>query len=585
MKYVIVAVLLAAAAVLYARRLGEAPVYMSPDEVIIAVDAHSLATTGRDVHGTALPLFFKVQMRGEERMGWFMPVIFYAMAAALKVMPLSEVSARLPTVVVGLADIVLIFFVARRMFRSQWLAVVAAAALALTPAHFILSRYALDYLYPVPFVLGWLLCVLAYLEHGKTKTLFAATFILGVGFYSYIAAVLMAPVYLILTGGLLFYARRPLRDYAIAALGFSLPLVPFVVWFIAHPNALGDTVSRYALYDTSHMDALQGLRSFLSYNSLEERASVYWSFLNPSFLFFTGDLQTPFSTRAVGVFLLPLAVLLVAGIASAIRHPTPAHVIGVVGFFSAPVAAVLVPENSEIIRAAAMLPFGVLLATRGLDALWKWPFLSRARLLVMPAGLAVLLGGVVYSVRSLVVHGHVTASTGPLILVGVALCIVAFASDAISVMKIIAVLLLLSMPIQFSQFSRDYFGDYRRRSSNWLDGNIRGALVDLMERERSTHAPLIYFAQLRSTRGEADTRNRWMDTYWTFYLTKHDRTELLTRSRRFDAARVESVPVRSLVLANVGDPVVDGLVKSGQFTRVNTIADEDGTRFFTILQR
>ena len=115
--------LLAVAAVLYARHLGDAPVYMSPDEVIIAVDAHSLATTGRDVHGVALPLYFKIQMRGDERQGWFMPVIFYAMAAVLKVLPLSQVSARLPSVIVGLTDIVLIFFIARRLFRCDWLAI------------------------------------------------------------------------------------------------------------------------------------------------------------------------------------------------------------------------------------------------------------------------------------------------------------------------------------------------------------------------------------------------------------------------------------------------------------------------------
>ena len=33
----------------------------------------------------------------------------------------------------------------------------AALLLALTPAHFIHSRFALDYLYPVPFTLAWLL--------------------------------------------------------------------------------------------------------------------------------------------------------------------------------------------------------------------------------------------------------------------------------------------------------------------------------------------------------------------------------------------------------------------------------------------
>ena len=584
-KRVVLGVLLLAAAILYARRLGDAPVYLSPDEAIIAVDAHSLATTGRDVHGTRLPLFFKIQMRGEERMGWFMPVIFYAMAAVLKILPLSEVSARLPSVLVGLTNIVLIFFVARRMFKREALALVAAGMLMLTPAHFMLSRYALDYLYPVPFLLGWLLCMLSYLEHGRTRTLFAATFILGVGFYSYIAAVLMAPVYLLFTAGLLFHARRPGRDYIVAAAGFAVPLTLFVPWYLAHPTAFADTASRYELYDASTMDALQGLRSFLSYNSIEARAATYWSFLNPSFLFFTGDLQMPFSTRAVGVFLLPVAVLLVAGIGFAIRHPTAPNVIAVLGFFTAPLAAVLVPENSEIIRAAAMLPFGVLLATMGVVALWQWPFLQRARFVLMPMGLIVLVVGLAYAARSLATAGHLTSSTGPLILAGVVVCMVAFASDAISITKIVAVLLLLAMPLQFSRFSRDYFGDYRRRVSSWLGGNIRGALVDLMEREGHTHTPYVYFAQLRSTGGQVDTRNRWMETYWTFYLTKHGRRDLLARSRRLDPSRIDNVPAGSLVLGNIGDSAVDGLVKSGRLHRVNTIVDEDGTRFYTILQR
>ena len=584
-RAVLYALLLIAAGVLYARHLGEAPVYMSPDEVIIAVDAHSVATTGRDVHGASLPLYFKIQMRGEERSGWFMPAIFYAIALVLKVLPLSEVSARLPSVAVGLVDILLIFFVVRRMFKCEWLAVAAAGMLALTPAHFILSRYALDYLYPLPFLLGWLLCVVTYLETGRPRTLFAATLLLGLGFYSYIAAVLMAPIYLAFTAALLFHARKPARDYAVAAAGFALPLLILVPWLVAHPTAFADTANRYDLYNPGHMNALQGLRSFLSYNNIEERAGVYWSFLNPSFLFFTGDAQMPFSTRAVGVFLLPSSVLMIAGMCFAIRRPTPSNLLVLLGFFAAPLAAVLVPENSEIIRAAAMLPFGVLLAAMGVEAFWQWGRIDRARMLLMPLGVAVLLGGVVYAGWSLAAHGHLTSSTLPLIGAGAALCLVAFASDAISVTKIAAVCLLLAMPLQFAGFARDYFGDYRRRASNWLDGNIRGALMDLMDREARDHAPFIYFAQLRSTAGVADTRNRWMETYWTFYLTEHGRRELLNRSRTFDPARIDGVPRRSLILANIGDPTVDRLVSQGALKRVNTIADEDGTRFFTILQR
>jgi hypothetical protein len=103
-----------------------------------------------------------------------------------------------------------------------------------------------------------------------------------------------------------------------------------------------------------------------------------------------------------------------------------------------------------------------------------------------------------------------------------------------------------------------------------------------MEHERQDHAPYVYFAQLRSTGGLVDTRNRWMETYWTFYLTKHNRRDLIGRSRRFDASRVDAVPAGSLVLGNIGDLVIDRLVKSGRLKRVDTIVDEDGTRFYAI---
>jgi 4-amino-4-deoxy-L-arabinose transferase-like glycosyltransferase len=582
----VAAILLVAVAVLYARRLGDAPVYMSPDEVIIAVDAYSLAETGRDVHGVAMPLYFKIQMHGEQRIGWFMPVIFYAIALALKVWPLSEVSARLPSAIVGITDVVLIFFIARRIFKSEWLAIVTACMLALTPAHFILSRYALDYLYPVPFLLGWLLCVLAYRDNARPRTLFAGTLLLGIGFYSYIAAVVLMPIYFLFTAAMLFYERKPARDYTAAVAGFAVPLLLLLVpWVIAHPTAFADTAHRYELYDTGRMSALQGLRSFFSYNNIEQRAGIYWSFLNPTFLFFTGDAQMPFSTRAVGVFLMPLAILMLGGMCLAIRRPSPERLVVLLGFLCAPLAAVLVPENSEVIRAAAMLPFGVLLAAMGIETFWQSARSDRVRYVLMPLGLAVLTAGLLYAGWSLVTVHHLTSSTGPLIAAGVALCLIAFASDAISFGKIVAALLLFSMPIQFSGFARDYFGDYRRRSSNWLGGNLRAATIELMERDKRNRAPFVYFSQLRSTAGIADTRNRWLETYWMFYLTKHGRRDLLPRTRTFEPSRVSSVPAGSLVLANIGDPTIDRLVRDGELRRVRTITDEDGLAFFTILQR
>src|SRR5262249_59285365 len=101
---------MAASCWLYAWRLGDAPIYLSPDEAIIAVNAHTLATTGRDVQGERLPLYFRIQLPGEERYGWFTPAIFYLSATWMKLLPLGESTVRLASVTVGIVDILLMYF-------------------------------------------------------------------------------------------------------------------------------------------------------------------------------------------------------------------------------------------------------------------------------------------------------------------------------------------------------------------------------------------------------------------------------------------------------------------------------------------
>ena len=76
----------------------------------------------------------------------------------------------------GIADVILIYFVAKRLLGSTRFAAIASAGLALTPAHLIFSRQALDYMLPLPFVLGWLLCLLIVLERPSVKAALLAGF-------------------------------------------------------------------------------------------------------------------------------------------------------------------------------------------------------------------------------------------------------------------------------------------------------------------------------------------------------------------------------------------------------------------------
>src|SRR4029077_14816568 len=165
------------------------------------------------------------------------PLIVYLTAIVLKFLPFEEWSVRFPSVIVGPVDVALIYLGAHRLFRDRRYALVAAALLALTPAHFIHSRLEMDYLYPVPFVLLWLWCLLKFDDTGNPRLLWAGGFLLGLGFYSYIAAVAFMPLYLVFTWLFLFAKYRRIRTvHLTTTVAFLIPLAGFLAWRVLYPE-------------------------------------------------------------------------------------------------------------------------------------------------------------------------------------------------------------------------------------------------------------------------------------------------------------------------------------------------------------
>src|SRR5262245_21526393 len=401
------------AALLYGRRLEFAPPHVEIDEVLIAIDAHAIATTGRDLRGEFLPLYSQTAEHS-----WYQPIVIYLTALALKVAPLSERVIRMPTVGIAIVDIVLIYLVARRLFRSEWLGVVAAGMLALSPGHFIHTRYGMDYVYPVPFVLGWLLCLVLYDERRQAWLLAAGATVLGIGFYCYISSIAMMPLYLALTAGMLAWQGAPQRKYRVLALSFLPWLVPVVVWLARHPQAYGATIEKYGLYDANQLNAAQGLRSVLGFVSVGQRLSQYWNYFNPSFLFFGGGTKVMFSTGLAGVFPLTLAIFLVIGICRAVKKADPLSLILVVGFVTAPFLAVVAAEENAIFRALALLPFGVLLATMGVEYLWSTSMRKPLDAVYQPLAALALVAGAAYAAWTGITQGRITRSSLPLAALG-----------------------------------------------------------------------------------------------------------------------------------------------------------------------
>ena len=147
----------------YGLFLNRVPVHLNQDELGFSINAYSIAKTGMDENGRVMPIYF-----WHLGVMWATPAIVYLTAGVLKFFPLSEEFIRLPSVFVGLANLVLIWCLAKAYFKCEKWALAVVILLATTPVNFIHSRLLLDNLYPVPFVIAWLLCLLKYFE-GKSR--------------------------------------------------------------------------------------------------------------------------------------------------------------------------------------------------------------------------------------------------------------------------------------------------------------------------------------------------------------------------------------------------------------------------------
>jgi len=499
--------LLIGAAAIYTNRLDQAPYYISADEAHFAAHASALAERGTDLQGNRAPVFFRITdplIAGHDQRVWYQPLLFYILAANFSVLPVNETTLRLPIALIAIVNIALMFLVARRLVRSAAIALLAAALLALTPAHFLFSRQAADYLLPLPFVLLWLWCSLRYLDTRAPRDLTAGALVLGVGLFSYIASWVMMPMLAVL---MVLVARPPVRHVAIAASAFLTPIAVILLLQRDVARVVGDLAGRYRL--DSGFD-------------IGERASLYWQYFNPSFLVFAGGADPLMATSRAGVFLVASAVLIACGIYLALNRPGKPAALVLAGFLLGPLPVVLtVPETpfASPGRVMTMVVFGVLLAAIAIERLWRSPRIS---------------------------------------------------------LKLSVALLIVSVPLQFAYFHRDYFGEYQHRASHRFDPYaMRDAIAAVAQLDREAPASAVLLND--------DGDNKAIR--WRFYTLKERREELWERTSYFSAGALgDHIPPEAVLITGADDPRANNLRGAG-YERVMQVRDRGGRAAADIYRR
>ena len=508
--------------------LGRTPVYFGGDEAHFAVVGHSLATTGRNLNGDFMPLFFSLADPAADLQPmpwgntWYQPFLFYLVAAFLTVAPLSEFVVRMPVAIIGgVVTPVLVYLVARRLFKNRPLALFSAVAFALMPPQVILSRQALDYVCPLPFILGWLWFLIDYTETRRLRSLVIGGLCLGVGFYSYIASWVMMPIYIGLSSLVFWRVDRRLVSPLLASVaGFTLPLLAFIPWLWTHPAMLRETFDRYQMSDQQQVSLIQEPENALRLDKLAATVSTYWSYFDPSFLFMIGGPSMTTSTGRIGVLLLPLAVLLPLGVFTLLRRPDPfgLHALLLLAVVTAPIAATLKGQPFMTQRVLFMLPFAALIATYGFERLWQ----GRRR-----AGRA------------------------------------------------LAVALIAIGGVQFAVFYRDYFTHYELRSAFYYDPSAVEDVAEYLMADQQ--APLINLSI------ELDD----VGAKWRYYTTRDGRPELMAKTRFVlnDGLDIGPGDAGSLLAVHMKNEQLAAL-ESGRMWKVEkVISDVDNRPTVAILRK
>lgn len=361
---------------MYTYGLDRTPAYLTLDEAHFAVHAQSIAATGRNLNGQILPALISLEdPEGEPfNLPWgttyYLPFGMYLIAAALKVLPLTESTVRAPIAMLGgVVNVALIFFVALALFRNRVAAAGAAFVLALSPANVISSRQAIDSACQPPFVLGALWCLAAYLRAPDPRLALAAGAILGCGIYAYVTSIVFMPFYLALFWLIAWRAGvLERRAVLISLAGFIAAILPMALWLASHPDAARSIQLQYNRADPGSTTLMQTLSSGGLGGALANTLHIYWSYFDPTFLFVQGGNARTLSTGRDGVFLIPVAVVALIG-CYALRRDRLLQMLLVIGLLVSPIPAVIKGAPYAIQRASGLLIYVSLFAGAGFGAL------------------------------------------------------------------------------------------------------------------------------------------------------------------------------------------------------------------------
>ncbi|OGG18324.1 hypothetical protein A3D78_02735 [Candidatus Gottesmanbacteria bacterium RIFCSPHIGHO2_02_FULL_39_14] len=325
-RFTFIFLILIFAAIIRFYRLDTIPGSLYTDEANQGYNAFSLLQTGKDEHGFFSPV--SLRSFGD----WKPPLQTWLMMPFIKFIGLTEIAVRLPSAILGVASVYLLYLfiiILLSDFKYRFrIALLSAWSLAVSPWHILESRSAMLVAVAIFFLL---LAVYLFIKGIRNKIyLILSFFTFGFSLYAYYGLRVVAP--LLILQLLVLYRQRFLQKphhLFLPLVVLVLSVLPLIAGFTRNRDVLfgrARTVSvfydrgvKLKQWELMTQDGLEAPSIFVrfyhnkAYLYLRQISANFLSHFDGRYLFLKGDTVQPFQIPNTGIMYLPDGLFLIIG--------------------------------------------------------------------------------------------------------------------------------------------------------------------------------------------------------------------------------------------------------------------------------
>ncbi|MBI2641505.1 glycosyltransferase family 39 protein, partial [Candidatus Roizmanbacteria bacterium] len=346
-------------------KFSQVPPCINADEVAFSYNAFSILKTGRDEYGAVMPLRFK------SFEDYKLPLYTYLSVPIIAVFGLNDFSTRLLNVIIGVAFVPLLYFLAKELFRNEKVALLSSLLASLTPGIYILTRHAHEGVLSAFFSLLTLLFFVKFLRTNSLNLFILANLSLLAAAYSYqngrvyLFFILLYEFVILWKKNIKEFFKTRLFHFVLLCLIGFIAIYPDIRYSLNRVQNLAFFKSsgfrlRLTEYLAEHPNRL--LHNKLT-ESIREISNRYILQVSPEFLVVSGDSNWRFGFANLGL-LTPLEyILFFVGLYFLFKNKERFRYLLLFVLFISPLNNALTWQDASLIRTYIILfPFLLIIA-------------------------------------------------------------------------------------------------------------------------------------------------------------------------------------------------------------------------------